>query len=406
MLDTVSTLPIPEGILDGNLQLFNEVPLVYLDGSYTPINVETLQPEVVVAIRSNKAQEAYNFKVSNEAILASENSSVGIYYDGNVSIFDCVFSIDGYLDGNDSLVDNIDLLRFFEDLNKNATVHLNGSRINLYDRIQYLPNDVIVVKCDTDGYYEWSSPTANGNFLIKSRFNSFSQNIDSISLGKDHGFVSNYSVSRNYALKSHFDAFQIRGIFGEATVKTTRSRPLDIVASTVQFAAISNILRDNNNEEDQYKLSPANMYVKIVNDVVTAVYSASGVLNRLNESIQAVPYIVDLSKYPEITAPFVFINSLAKPLSNKYANLDPSLLAWPWITTDAKTVKLSRTEEILKGVIQYNGVHYWCTLKATTDLTTYEITTMSQIKPGFDIEYYRYNFVVMEEHNRTSYVNV
>ena len=154
------------------------------------------------------------------------------------------------------------------------------------------------------------------------------------------------------------------------------------------------------NKEEQQDLEFENL------NLVTAVYSATGVLNRLNESIQAVPYAVDLSKYPEITAPFVFVNGLAKPLSNKFANLDPSLLAWPWITTDAKTVVLDRTEELIKGVIQYNGISYWCSLKATVDFHKYEILTMSEIKPGFDIEYYRHNFVVMEEHNRTSYVNI
>lgn len=406
MYNTISLDPIPEGLLDGNLAMYDIVPLIYLDGNYYPAVLEDLADVVVVDVRSNKAQESYSFKASNDTIYASENSNIGIYYDGNISMFDRVCSILGNLDGNKDLVDNIPLLDFFEDIDKRAIVKLNGNNVNLYDRVQYLPNDVIVVKCDTDGYYEWSSPVANGNFLVKSRFNSFSLNTDSISFGKDHGFVSNYPVSRNYALKSYYDAFKIKGMYGEATVKTSRSRPLDLVASVLQFSPVENILRDLNNEEDQYKISPANMYVKVVGDVVTQVYSASGVLQRINDSIQAVPTSVDLSKYPEVTAPFVFVHPLAKVLDKRYANLPEELIAWPWVTTDGQYVELSRTEQRIKGVIKFNSDYYWCTLLATVDLNRYQIISMSAIKPGFDFEYYRYNFIVMEEHNRSSYVTM
>lgn len=409
MYDVTSIDPIPNypDKLDGNIELYDDVLLKYLDGNFYPASEATMNPYTTFIIsRSLKAQESYSFKVSDEPILASENSPVGIYYDGNFSLIDTVHSRASKLDGNELLVDEIPLLDFYTDLDKRLIVYLAGHKVNLYDRVQYLPNDMIVVKCDIDGYYEWSSPTANGNFLLKSRFNDFSANVKSLSFGKDHGFISNYPVSRNYDLKSYYDNFQIRGVFGSVSTKTSRSRPLELVASVPQFAMINNILRDLNNEEDKYRISPANMYVKIENDVTVAVYSSNGVLQRLNESIQAVPSAVDLSKYPEVTAPFVFVNPLAKPLSSLHVNIPEILIEWPWQSTDGSTIQLPRTEQIIKGVILFNTKYYWCTLKATSDLNHYAITSMSELKPGFDFEYYRYNFVVMEEHNRTSYVKM
>ena len=142
MYDTISLDPIPEGVLDGNLAMYNIVPLIYLDGNYYPAVLEDLADVVVTAVRSNKAQESYSFKASNDTIYASENSNIGIYYDGNISMFDRVCSILGTLDGNKDLIDNIPILGFFEDIDKRAIVKLNGNNVNLYDRVQYLPNEV------------------------------------------------------------------------------------------------------------------------------------------------------------------------------------------------------------------------------------------------------------------------
>ena len=392
--------------LDGNTAKYDEALLPYLDGNFYPLAESWYTPDEVTGSFSLKVGESYSFNASNDAIFASENSQIGIYYDGNFSLIDAVFSLAGFLDGNLEKVDNIPIIDFIDNTSedKKRVVHLKGYNVNLYDQIQYLPNDIIVVKGDTEGYYEWSSPLENGNFLVKSRFNSFSKNTHLLSLGKDHTFISNYPVSRDYNLKSHFDAYVVRGIYGSSTTKTSRSRPLNLATNVNQFAPIQNIVRDLNNEEDQYKLSPANMYVKIVNDETVAVYSASGVLQRFNQNIQAIPTAIDLSLYPEVTAPFVFVNPLAKPLTANIASLPNTLIEWPWVTTDGLTISLSRTEQVIKGVIKYVSKYYWCTLHATYNPTVYKITSMSEIKEGFDFEYYRYNFVVMEEHNRTSYV--
>ena len=407
MYDTISLDPIPEGVLDGNLAMYDIVPLIYLDGNYYPA-AEYIDndEETVIVLVSNKAYEAYQFKVSNDTIFASSNSHIGIYYDGNLSFFDRPCSVEGNLDGNKTLVDNISLLKFFEDVNKKAIVKLNSHNVNLYDQVQYLPNDVIVVKCDIDGYYEWSSLTANGNFLIKSRFNEFSSHLESDSLGKDHGFISNYPATRNYALQSYFDYFKLPGGYGSATTKNSRTRPLDLYATGTSFQPIQNIIRDLNNEADKYKISPTGLYVKVINDIVEAAYSSYAILQRINELIQAVPEDVDLTKHPEITAPFVFINSLAKPISKTYTNILDQVFEWPWVTTDGLFITLPNSEQRIKGVVKYNADYYWVTLETTSTLHVYSIISMSLIKPGFNFEYYRYKFIVMEEHNRTSKVTI